>query len=70
MAKYKINICGRCGEHTKHKYVGKDARNRSEREFDIAAGIITLGMYTIIDKASDQRPRWWECCKCGKLIKE
>ena len=69
MAKYKINICERCGEYTKHKYVGKCAKDRDEKEFNIVAGIVTLGIYTIVDKAFDQRPGWWECCKCGRLTK-
>ena len=70
MARYKIATCKRCREYTKHKYVGKHAKNQNEREFDIVAGIITLGIYTIVDKALDQRPGWWECCKCGKIVSE
>ena len=69
MAKQRVLYCEKCKEYTKQTHLGKKPKNRSEIVDDVILGTFSFGIGAIITMATDNRPDYWECTRCGNLNK-
>lgn len=69
MAKIQVKFCKKCGEYTKHSYVGK-LKEPEDHAFNCFATMMTLGMYQISKRIMDDSPKCFECNKCGHILKD
>lgn len=70
MAKTKIRMCKNCGGYTEQIYKGRKAKDKERKEFDKFAYVMTCGMFFVADKICDDRPKFWKCTDCGKILLE
>ena len=69
MAKKKIQYCNRCGEYTRHIYIGK-LKEAEDPAFNRIATVMTLGGYQIAKRLMDESPKCFECTQCGLISKK
>lgn len=70
MAKIKIRHCKNCGCYTEQIYKGRKEKDKERKEFDKIAYAMTCGMFFVADKIFDDRPKFWKCTDCGKILLE
>ena len=61
MAKKKVLVCQNCGRYTECIYKGKEG----ERDI-VPIGVIS----TLVQIFDDDRPKFWQCTKCGEIFKD
>jgi hypothetical protein len=69
MAKTQVKFCSKCDNYQRHTYIGKPAESQEEKSFNFVATLMTLGAYQIPKRLFDDRPKFWECNKCGYISK-
>ena len=62
MPKTKVLYCKKCRRNTECLYKGK----KGERDTIIPIGVIS----TLIQIFDDDRPKFWECTKCGEIFED
>ena len=62
MLRKKVQFCPKCNRYTECIYKGKNG----EREAIIPIGVINT-LFQIFD---DDRSKFWECTKCGKIFED
>lgn len=62
MPKNKVIFCKNCGRNTECLYKGK----KGKRDPIIPIGVIN----TITQILDDDRPKFWQCTKCGEIFEE
>ena len=69
MKRTEIKYCKKCGEYTKHTYIGK-LKEAEDASFNRLATIMTLGGYQVAKRLMDDSPKCFECIACGHISKE
>lgn len=62
MARKKVQFCENCGRNTECLYKGK----KGKRDLIIPIGVIS----TVLQIAEDDRPKFWQCTRCGEIFEK
>lgn len=66
----KVRYCPKCKCYTEQVYKGKEPKDKDDAELDKVGYVATLGIYFVLDKITDDRPKLYKCKKCSNILKE
>lgn len=69
MARTCIQKCKNCGEYTEQIYKGKEPLSDEDKFMTIMLALVTSGLWLLFAAIFDDRPKFWQCSKCGHIHK-